>query len=176
MNCPSPGQDDDGSTLVVGLDLVDDLVVGVRDGDPSTGHRLVVVAIAGALPVDDQHVDLALGARLLLGARRGRRARARPRRPAAARPARDGYDGPTPRWRDVTASGVAARLRLAVQPDGAEHLAEGGHHPGVEGPELGVERRGLVEPHRVDDLLEVVGVHGEERDAPLEVVDARWSP
>ena len=43
--------------------------------------------------------------------------------------------------------------------------------PGVEGPELRVERRGLVEAHRVDDLLEVIGVYREEGDAPLEVVD-----
>ena len=52
---------------------------------------------------------------------------------------------------------------------------ERGDHARVEGAELGVQGRRLVEAHRVHDLLEVVGVHREERDAPLEVVDAGGS-
>ena len=44
-------------------------------------------------------------------------------------------------------------------------------HAGVEGPELGVEGRGLVEAHLVDAVLQVVGVDAEERHAPLVVVE-----
>ena len=49
------------------------------------------------------------------------------------------------------------------------------HEAGEERAELGVARRHLVEAHLVDDLLQRDGVVGEQRDAPLPVVDARSS-
>ena len=45
------------------------------------------------------------------------------------------------------------------------------HHPGQERPELGEPGRSLVEPHGVDAVLQVVGVHTEQGDPPLPVVD-----
>ena len=45
--------------------------------------------------------------------------------------------------------------------------------PVQNGPELGVVRRGLVEAHLVHTRLQVVGVHAEQRHAPLPVVEAR---
>ena len=56
-------------------------------------------------------------------------------------------------------------------PEDVQHLVERAHHAGVEGPELGVAGRGLVEAHLVDAVLQVVGVDAEERHAPLLVVE-----
>ena len=42
----------------------------------------------------------------------------------------------------------------------------------IERAEFGVAGRGFVEPHAVDDLLEVLGVGGPQRDAPFPIFEA----
>ena len=75
--------------------------------DHGPGHRLVVVAIRGALAVDDACTrDLPLGRRCGSWAptRRCRGPASDSAAERAARPGGDGYDGPAPRWPDDTAS------------------------------------------------------------------------
>src|SRR3546814_415691 len=64
----------------------------------------------------------------------------------------------------------------SVDSQGSQHLVERRDHARVEGAELRVQSRGLVVAHRVDDLLEVVGKHAEERQAPLQVYDRTEKP
>ena len=54
---------------------------------------------------------------------------------------------------------------------GSEHrdlsgqdLVEFSNHAGVERAEFGVDRRGLVEAHRVHNFLEVIGMHTKQGD------------
>ena len=75
------------------------------------------------------------------------------------------------RGRYVGAPQGARRCSIAT-PTSLEDLVERRDQAGVERAELGVDRRRLVEAHRVDDVLQVVGVHAEQRDAPLVVVEA----
>src|SRR5207253_10032139 len=74
----------------------------------------------------------------------------------------------------VTTTSSARRKGRSVedglrQADAREDLVERAEKAGVEGAELGVQRRRLIEAHRVDAVLEVVDVLAEERDTPLEV-------
>ena len=150
------------------------LVVGVGDDDHGALDRLVVVAAPGCPCGRRRCTEIS------------RSSPSGSCAPGGARPAEqpDGRD----RQRDEQQQEASVRRqgagrysvlrcacgyrRVSSRPIGVEHLVERGDHAGEERPELRVERRRLVEPHRVHDLLEVVGVHGEERDAPLEVVDA----
>ena len=59
-----------------------------------------------------------------------------------------------------------------TRPSAPKHVVQRAHHARVERAELGVARRGLVEAHLVDAVLQVVGMGAEERHAPLEVVEA----
>ena len=62
--------------------------------------------------------------------------------------------------------------RLArADANGVEGLVEAGDVADVEATELAVERRALVEAHRVHDVLDHLGGEGEQRDPPLEVVE-----
>src|SRR3984957_6582569 len=74
----------------------------------------------------------------------------------------------------VVAVGAVEAVTVTVRSSGAQdrqHVVEPAHHAGVEGTELGVERGGLVEAHFVDAVLQVIGMHTEERHTPLVVVE-----
>ena len=149
----------DEVTSALDPELVGDVLQVMRDLAEEGMTMLVVThEMAFAREVADRVVFMDEGAIVEEG----------PTGPGAGAPDA-GADAALPR------AGARPLNEASVEPDGGEHLVERGDHARVEGAELGVEGRGLVEAHRVDDLLEVVGVHGEEGDAPLEVVDARWS-
>src|SRR5579883_795725 len=83
--------------------------------------------------------------------------------PARARRAR-------PRARPAQRSRAACLARAWGQ-HLVEHTVELVHHASVERTELAVARRGFVEAHLVDALLQVVRADAEQRDAPLPVVE-----
>ncbi len=88
------------------------------------------------------------------------------RRSASLRSSREAVAAVRRRGRCGGGHGVGAQ---APRTDSTSSSAA--DHAGVEGPELGVERGGLVEAHFVDAVLQVVGMHAEQRHAPLVVVE-----
>jgi hypothetical protein len=71
----------------------------------------------------------------------------------------------------VDRAGVGGGHRSRVEPDLGDELGGGAADADHERAELGVAGRGLVVAHRVDDVLEVGEVVGEQGHAPLPVVE-----
>src|SRR5262245_57629640 len=67
---------------------------------------------------------------------------------------------------------IEKTTQLNSKADRVEHFARGQDETEVKGPEQGVLRRALVEAHRIDDVLEVLGIAGPEGHAPLPIVQA----
>src|ERR1019366_7719548 len=68
---------------------------------------------------------------------------------------------------------VLPRLTGSAYADGAEDILGVSDYPGVEGAELAVVGRSGIESHRVDAVLQIIGMDPEQGDAPLPVVESR---